>query len=1285
MAVIPFVNKGDSITAEQMNDLFAEFDAKLSEICAGGKSFILQQGNLYKLMGRAFFFISGKVYHSQRVKGYVPSSTANEGVPYSAQETILKRERDNCVVQSYDSDNKIAVIDDPSLSIGEQALFPAKKPGQGYFDFAAFAATTADGGETYYLREESAVVNEKHYDWAVAEIIIEGNVTSVTIPIADFNKYRFFRVHNLTFAPVDVTFTGGSGHVLSVPALGCKTTRRLSDDSFQNGLNYFWLFRSGEDPQFFWSLPTTRQSGGTNRCEYSADSPQNAMVANNITNPAILFEFVNEYTRVGRGLVNGVPVIIDLLPPTGYWHRDPHVHAELDATTAALFGDPDDPDTLVGDLIHHKGLILKVETMKDEFGLDGTTRVMRFSLIEFKGWSSIVADFAAHGITVTFPAADQVKYDARGYTDRAVSLIPISTNLFCQGEVQTNVVVLSTISGGSVSYADKTYSTRIAFDEQGDIYSSNNTAPTLLMKRTEVSSANQRTWRDPEDNYDQKIQNGLPDVQLQVAGTAKSGGAIYAPTTKVSDLVSLAFWGSTAEAASNHVEYSGIELKLTVFGPVILFTETVDGGYRPQGHILNGVMPNNWSFPSYNNGYSANAPFASAYEPDENGNWVRKRCIKLRGWGWGYADPGMGTTFFLPPTGFPAMMKGGLRNRGTSANGEDLRGFKRGYKYFPRKILTRVAIVPNNNTTTFPDLSGYVNASGVSATQIRNTVGGGAVWELVTDIVGWVSSVNNMKPTAAIAVLSGLDTGYELLNGLTPARLNVRGTTVEAEGTEYDYLVFPMMSEHYNGMAAVVNSLSTGDVLSFRVLRFYNSTDNSWLGIDPQSLGTVTVPMPINWYRSVSSGEVDAYENAGLVVADSTDLPQSYHDCVSEDNTFCRITIKSELFDAYSTVERDIQIYFDCSTEVYPNHGYLTKLDWSLRVAIETEMVVPTSPISVVNIGTTASGNPTLSGFAFRRTTSVGNLTRYDLADTYGNLRWLRVEDVKDFIESLGFTFRYIRAARPLRLARLERPSTFVQGPVPNLTATYTQSFDLPAYDPFWGGCVGGTFINYSGPPPDYTPRPPGEEVPFNDPALTFSTNYRIVEGSFFVPTPNDDEEYEWMTALASNEIWHDAISQEVNPEVYFAGTRRPFDNLAGGLSKIANLLDIRTVNGPSLSWPNDYAFNSKTFEMTDDEKDYDAMNRNLYQAIVVITEGFDSLPYTLIPSRRWGRDYAAFLDLDDELRVESWFSNYQSEMYPWVDMGPDSTPLDGTISGSGTTVIAAPENRAYWLYIYPF
>src|SRR5690606_31629270 len=94
MAVIPFVNKGDSITAEQMNDLFAEFDAKLSEICAGGKSFILQQGNLYKLMGRAFFFISGKVYHSQRVKGYVPSSTANEGVPYSAQETILKRERD---------------------------------------------------------------------------------------------------------------------------------------------------------------------------------------------------------------------------------------------------------------------------------------------------------------------------------------------------------------------------------------------------------------------------------------------------------------------------------------------------------------------------------------------------------------------------------------------------------------------------------------------------------------------------------------------------------------------------------------------------------------------------------------------------------------------------------------------------------------------------------------------------------------------------------------------------------------------------------------------------------------------------------------------------------------------------------------------------------------------------------------------------------------------------------------------------------------------------------------
>ena len=279
----------------------------------------------------------------------------------------------------------------------------------------------------YYL-QDGTTTPEKHLRFALAEIIIEG-VPSVTIE-KTWDKYACFRIHNLNSHPATITFEGGTGgYTVALDPFECATVRRdWSADAgtghyknYRSGKTYFFTFEGG-DPRCYWFFPTSGGViGGGGRAA-------NSMQANNLTNPAILLDWIQYFQRTP-----------DATTTFAGWKDDPSVQCDIYdfykklPGRAAIFGDPSDPATLVGDLLHHKGdiKILRASLTKRE-PVTGNP-VITWDKVTFNGYATIVADFAKHKLAVTENAAGNLVVTNID-RDNDVFLIPVGTNLFKQGD-----------------------------------------------------------------------------------------------------------------------------------------------------------------------------------------------------------------------------------------------------------------------------------------------------------------------------------------------------------------------------------------------------------------------------------------------------------------------------------------------------------------------------------------------------------------------------------------------------------------------------------------------------------------------------------------------------------------------------------------------------------------------------------------------------------------------------------------------------------------------------------
>jgi hypothetical protein len=256
-----------------------------------------------------------------------------------------------------------------------------------------------------------------------AELILEG-VTSLIFEAA-WNKYDFFRIHNCNGFEATVTFKktdGTTAHTVTVPPHGSQCVRRTSvDGTYTDGFRYFQRFLPGDAR--FYAGGTSLKGGG-----------------NNVTCPAVIVPWVNS-------LLGGRPYdsAQSYFPPT-VW-LDPSIRAPLPARSAALYGDTANGSTLIGDLLHHKGSFHDVGLT----GLGvGQTPTISVSVKQFNGYSDIIANMAAQGITVQI-SGDDLQLKATD-TTKQHDFASFGTNLFVTG---SNTLQRTYLDGSSFITIDR--------------------------------------------------------------------------------------------------------------------------------------------------------------------------------------------------------------------------------------------------------------------------------------------------------------------------------------------------------------------------------------------------------------------------------------------------------------------------------------------------------------------------------------------------------------------------------------------------------------------------------------------------------------------------------------------------------------------------------------------------------------------------------------------------------------------------------------------------------------
>jgi len=297
-------------------------------------------------------------------------------------------------VEIIDETTKIAAM----TAAIDPSYFAAANVSGLLLDHSLEAHTTTVGDVKYWILE-GGYRPQKRYRHALADVVFDGEGFSNFLWQPNWDKYNFFRFHNLNSYSITVTFP--NGHTLTIPRWECRATRRDYDSGvFTDGWNYL-----------------NRQLAGDYRIfeiTQGNDNPARSAGANNVCSPSILYR-VFETFRGTYGLGGSSDI------PGPKLHLDPHQVYDVSSLYSGYYPSITD-QTILGDLLHHRGDI--IDKRVDSGGEVTTTR------IPFRGYADAKARWPAIGITIAENADGTITFGSSDAGAVTHDLWGIGSNLF---------------------------------------------------------------------------------------------------------------------------------------------------------------------------------------------------------------------------------------------------------------------------------------------------------------------------------------------------------------------------------------------------------------------------------------------------------------------------------------------------------------------------------------------------------------------------------------------------------------------------------------------------------------------------------------------------------------------------------------------------------------------------------------------------------------------------------------------------------------------------------------
>lgn len=548
MPTIPYIGSRQRVTAAKMNDLWSEFDRKMT-LTMDGKSWLLWQASgavdyIKEITGKRFFFTNLTSFgRSVDLGGSNPNYTHSIFTAAVAAATQVAVDHTNKIVTL----TPIAGVDlDNSLEAHKRSTLNA-----------------LGNPEDYWVWWDGAPMPQRYHRYAVAELIFEhSGVTTYTIP-KEYDKYQYFRLHNLNAVDITVQIEAKDSTYdnFTVPAWGSLCVQRRPLGHMKAGYNYFWKFAPG-DPR---SL-TVRPFGG--------NVPAETMRVNNVWNPALLYEVIELFSERGNsGLADqGRTQWVRMI-------RDPHIVYDIYPLYRSYFGDPSAGATLLGDLLHHQGEI--------HYCYRNTGGPLQRVMTRWGGYTDLAA-LTGLGLTVTSTGTALTIQGTVG--SEFNDLVTPGSNL------------LYSSAGAVITAKEITAAVSIAWNQPVAVDASNLEYNEFYLAVTTSSATLSKSYRawsvDADGNPVLGSSTTVSYTQTSINSLVSDETAILHPhVDTVTDALAFNTFGlmslNGADQNSSVAALQNRRMVLTQWGPMILWELKYDIAASPSaGNVFGGMLVN---------------------------------------------------------------------------------------------------------------------------------------------------------------------------------------------------------------------------------------------------------------------------------------------------------------------------------------------------------------------------------------------------------------------------------------------------------------------------------------------------------------------------------------------------------------------------------------------------------------------------------------------------------------------------------------------------------------------
>ncbi len=883
MPDIPYLTT-ERPTAAQMNVLFAEYDRKLALTWDNKSPFFWDGWNTLELnfISERFYFLGGLSGLTADLNQLSFDYSFNtDGTPKNAAYLDYNHQIFTDLAQStpiltaqtpyYDAARKILRIEDIDVShyqtINKGHIFGSAP----FFDHSLEAHTRLFSPvpdaepKPYFLMigggggATGALERVRNYEQV--DIILDNR--SAFVFRSSWNKFNFFRIHNLSNNPIEFMFQGNGVDVFAatytIPARGCKCVRRTRAGVYTEGYTYFQKYLSG-DPLFY----------------HGALLKNNREISNNVTNPSILTSLF-DILKINNGL--NIPRF--MIDKTKFW----------DATSTYCNGTifPTVSDSQpIGDFVHHKGKLVAVETVD---GIE-TSRTD----IAFDGYRSLKSKFQQAGLTVS----DTDSIDPSGQAPSGipglevssageVDVATISTNLLTTQPAFSFLPSPSGMGGKPVEAAKTKFYVATSFSH------------TFGIARAEVVEALIPKMGSSFENpsYFYHISDGVDGVQevprlsrsaTLVTSQHGTGFGFVSFLSPLSDMKNLQIFKIDQGKDLTNLEatFSTPVFKFTGFGPLLTWTVTHQLNHKTNEPVY------------YASGSTGNGVSEHGLKVD-SGRILAPELFLLgsgsAGWpGVGQAIPGA----FLSPR--LEQFYDVYRYSAAASDIFTLLGTVRRHPYFT-ELNEQPTAADNEAVEEFTTERKKDGIKILSRFGDENVFNGLAAWYAREKL----TLPNASNPIQDATYDTDLDTWW----GLNRERLVANTPGPMDTGVVFNFL--PLFRDHYNNMASLVNSITRVVPLTWEsIFPRQGQTFSGFQftgGIGPRNFRPVG-----QWIRLPAANSLDGTVLQGIRVRTIEDFPAIWRQWIELN--------RSETTNIVGELTATPLVHFEDGATTDPNQGF---------------------------------------------------------------------------------------------------------------------------------------------------------------------------------------------------------------------------------------------------------------------------------------------------------------------------------------------------------------------------